>query len=73
MGKQETIILIDYAKCPPCTGLICIGVCPLGVLEAGANGKPQIADIISCTRCEVCSSLCPSKAIIINQERLKDQ
>ena len=68
MGKHNSMILIDYDKCPPCSTLICVGVCPLGVLETGTNGKPQIVDVVSCTRCEVCANLCPAKAIIINQD-----
>jgi NAD-dependent dihydropyrimidine dehydrogenase PreA subunit len=72
MGKHNSIILIDYSKCPPCSELTCVGVCPLGVLEEGTNGKPQIVDIVSCNLCEVCANLCPSKAITINQNEKKD-
>jgi len=68
MGKCNSIVLIDYTKCPPCSGLICIGVCPLAVLEESTNGKPQIEDEASCNRCGVCANLCPEKAIKINQE-----
>jgi NAD-dependent dihydropyrimidine dehydrogenase PreA subunit len=70
MGKHS-VILIDYAKCSPCSALICIGVCPLAVLEEGANGKPEIADETSCNQCEVCANLCPTKAITINKEAPK--
>jgi NAD-dependent dihydropyrimidine dehydrogenase PreA subunit len=66
MGKHKPIILIDYAKCSPCSALICIGVCPFGILEAGVDGKPQIVDVASCTYCGVCANLCPTKAITIN-------
>ncbi|MCJ7561272.1 4Fe-4S dicluster domain-containing protein [Candidatus Bathyarchaeota archaeon] len=65
MDKHKSLILIDYAKCSPCSGLICVGVCPLGILEAGENNKPKIVDVASCTQCGVCANLCPSKAIII--------
>ncbi|MBN1357421.1 4Fe-4S binding protein [Candidatus Bathyarchaeota archaeon] len=70
MGKRNPIIVIDYGKCPPCSGLICIGVCPLAVLEEGANGKPKIVDEASCNRCDVCANLCPEKAININQDEI---
>ena len=70
MGNHKSI-LIDYNKCSPCSTLICIGVCPFGVLEAGTNGKPQIVDVASCTRCGVCVNLCPAKAIIINSDKPK--
>ena len=69
MEKHKPIILIDYAKCPPCSGLICVGVCPMGVLEAGANNKPQVIDVVFCTLCGVCANLCPLKAIIINPSK----
>ena len=71
MGKHNSVILIDYAKCSPCSGLICVGVCPFGVLEAGTDGKPQIVDVVSCTRCGVCANLCPAKAININPDEPK--
>lgn len=66
MGKHNLPILIDYTKCAPCLTLICVGVCPFGILEAGTDGKPQIVDVTSCTRCGVCANLCPAKAISIN-------
>jgi NAD-dependent dihydropyrimidine dehydrogenase PreA subunit len=71
MEEHKPIILIDYTKCSPCSGLICVGVCPFGVLEAGTDGKPQIVDVASCTLCGVCANLCPEKAIIINQDEPK--
>jgi NAD-dependent dihydropyrimidine dehydrogenase PreA subunit len=71
MGNHKSMILIDYTKCASCSTLICVGVCPFGVLEAGTNGKPQVVDIVSCTRCNVCANLCPTKAISINQEKPK--
>jgi NAD-dependent dihydropyrimidine dehydrogenase PreA subunit len=71
MGNHKSMILIDYTKCSPCSTLICVGVCPFGVLEAGTDGKPQIVDAVSCTRCSVCANLCPAKAIIINQDKPK--
>ena len=71
MGKHSSIIVIDYAKCSPCSGLICVGVCPFGILEEDTNGKPQIVDVVSCNRCGVCANLCPAQAIIINQDEPK--
>jgi NAD-dependent dihydropyrimidine dehydrogenase PreA subunit len=66
MDKHKSSITIDAAKCPPCTGQICIGVCPQGALEEGKNRKPQVIDVVQCTKCGVCVNLCPSKAITIN-------
>jgi NAD-dependent dihydropyrimidine dehydrogenase PreA subunit len=63
------MIIIDSVKCSPCSTLICAGVCPMGVLEVGTNGKPQVVDVESCTRCEVCVNLCPTKAITVKQSK----
>jgi len=68
MDKQhKSFIVIDTAKCAPCPGLICVGVCPQGVLEEGKNKKPQVIDGVPCTRCGVCVNLCPAKAITIKK------
>ena len=69
MGKRKAMIIIDHTKCSPCSTLICVGVCPMGVLEVGTDGKPQIVDVESCTRCDVCVNLCPTKAITIKQNK----
>jgi NAD-dependent dihydropyrimidine dehydrogenase PreA subunit len=71
MGKHNSIILIDYVKCSPCSGLICVGVCPFGILEEDVNGKPKIVDAASCNLCGVCANLCPGEAIIVNQNETK--
>src|SRR4030043_265275 len=31
MDKHKTPVSIDYAKCAPCSGLICMGVCGEGI------------------------------------------
>ena len=72
MEKRKLIVSIDYVKCLPCSGLICVGVCPTGVFEAGTDGKPQIVDLDSCSHCGVCAKLCPVKAIIINEDESKE-
>ncbi|MDD3792524.1 MAG: 4Fe-4S binding protein [Candidatus Bathyarchaeota archaeon] len=69
MDKRELPIIIDLTKCPPCSGQICIGVCPQGALEEGKNNKPQLTDASECTKCGVCVDLCPTKAITINQSK----
>ena len=66
MDKHKAPLTIDASKCPPCTGQICIGVCPQGALEEGKNRKPQVIALVQCTKCGVCVNLCPSKAITIN-------
>lgn len=68
MDKQFSKIIINYSKCPPCSTLICAGVCPVGIIEKGENQKPVITDISSCTKCGVCINLCPSQAITLEQQ-----
>jgi NAD-dependent dihydropyrimidine dehydrogenase PreA subunit len=65
MDKQKAHVLVDYNKCVPCSDLVCVGVCPLGILELGVNKKPQIMDLSSCTQCKVCANLCPTRAITV--------
>ncbi len=68
MGKRQKLpVLIDIGKCTSCAGLICVGVCPQGVLEEGANRKPQVVALVECNRCGVCVNLCPAKAITITK------
>ena len=68
MGKQQKPqIFIDATKCAPCTGLICVGVCPQAVFEEGRHKKPEVIDVVECTLCGVCVNLCPAKAIIITK------
>jgi len=67
MDKHRAPVSVDRSKCVPCSGLICVGVCPQGVLEPGPDKKPKVADADSCTQCGVCVNLCPAKAIATNK------
>ncbi len=69
MEQSTPPVAIDSAKCPPCSKLVCIGTCPLGLLETAADGKPEVLDSTSCTRCGVCADLCPTKAITVRKAR----
>ena len=71
MDTHFPSIIIDYAKCSPCSGLICIGVCPVGIIEQGEEQKPTIIDFSSCTKCGICINLCPTKAITLPQSKDK--
>ncbi|HLC00971.1 MAG TPA: 4Fe-4S dicluster domain-containing protein [Candidatus Bathyarchaeia archaeon] len=66
MPERKPFISFDRRKCSGCVSLICIGVCPQGILEADAEGKPRIADVSACTLCGVCVNLCPQKAVTVN-------
>jgi NAD-dependent dihydropyrimidine dehydrogenase PreA subunit len=71
MDKPKAQVSIDYAKCAPCSGLLCVGVCPQGILEVGSDNKPHIIDVASCSQCGVCADLCPTKAIMVTQSSSK--
>jgi NAD-dependent dihydropyrimidine dehydrogenase PreA subunit len=74
MDKRKAHFTVDAAKCAPCSGLICIGVCPEGVLEPGKEKRPELVDLTGCTVCGVCVNLCPAKAIKVERsEESKDK
>lgn len=72
MDKQKARISIDYTKCAPCSATTCMGVCPQGILEPDANGKPKVADQAECTQCGVCVDLCPTKAISVTPKKASE-
>jgi NAD-dependent dihydropyrimidine dehydrogenase PreA subunit len=73
METKKKTVIVDYSKCQPCKMQICIGVCPEGVIEEGADKKPQITDDASCTSCGVCADLCPTHAITIKPKQEKTE
>ena len=70
MDKQKAHVSVNYNKFAPCSDLVCVGVCPLGILELGVNKKPQIVDLASCTQGKVSANLYPTKAIIVKATNL---
>lgn len=66
MPEPKSRIVFDHIKCSGCFSLICIGVCPQGILETDDKGKPRVAEVSECTLCGVCVNLCPRKAISID-------
>jgi NAD-dependent dihydropyrimidine dehydrogenase PreA subunit len=62
MDTHRAHVTIDHAKCISCAGLLCVGVCPVGILEEGENGKPVVSDENACTQCGICANLCPVQA-----------
>ncbi|MCW4017206.1 MAG: 4Fe-4S binding protein [Candidatus Bathyarchaeota archaeon] len=68
MVTHRAHVTIDHAKCISCLGLLCVGVCPVGILEEGENKKPRVVDEKACTQCGVCADLCPAKAITVNKK-----
>lgn len=62
-------IIIDYARCPPCSELKCVDNCPWGVFQVEAGKKPWVADAASCVLCGICEDICPYKAIKVKREK----
>ena len=54
-------IEVDCDKCNKCG--ICIDMCPMDVLHVGSKGYPYMKYRDDCWYCEVCTFLCPRKAI----------
>jgi ech hydrogenase subunit F len=73
MDKHKAHVSVDLSKCVPCSGLVCVGVCPEGILEQGSDKKPKVVDNASCTLCGVCINLCPTKALTIKQGEKKTE
>jgi NAD-dependent dihydropyrimidine dehydrogenase PreA subunit len=73
MGKDKPFISFDDSKCSVCSTLVCVGVCPQGILEADAKKKPHVIDVSSCTFCGVCVNLCPMKAVTINAGKTSEK
>ena len=51
---------INPSKCAICHG--CVGVCPMGAITIGADGKPTI-NAAMCVSCGTCAATCPATAI----------
>lgn len=62
-------IKIDKKRCKAC--LLCLNICPVGVLEGGReinNCGMLVVDVKypdKCTKCGLCAMVCPDCAIII--------
>jgi len=54
-------IEVDCDKCNKCG--ICVDMCPMDVLHCGSKGYPYMKYRDDCWYCEVCTFLCPRKAI----------
>ena len=54
--------MVDKEKCIGCGA--CTGVCPVGAITIGNDGKAEI-DKEKCIRCGSCESICPMSAIEI--------
>lgn len=54
--------MVDKEKCIGCGA--CSGVCPVGAITLGEDGKSQI-DKDKCIKCCTCEGICPVEAIKI--------
>ncbi|HII85734.1 TPA: 4Fe-4S binding protein [Candidatus Bathyarchaeota archaeon] len=68
MDKSSSPVSFDHAKCSGCFELVCVGVCPQGIIEIDRENRLCITEISLCTSCGVCANLCPTRAITIGSK-----
>jgi NAD-dependent dihydropyrimidine dehydrogenase PreA subunit len=51
------IEVVSGERCVTCD--VCVKVCPMDVLERGADGVPVIARQSGCQTCFMCEAYCP--------------
>ncbi len=68
-----SLIRVDVDKCS--RDGICIEVCPLGILCADGEGRPQLLSPLAkyCIGCGHCSAVCPNGALENLKNPLRDQ
>ena len=50
---------------------VCVAFCPLGALDIGKDGYPQVTAPEKCTGCDWCEILCPDFAIVVSPDEKK--
>ncbi len=59
-----------YIKESICTGCgICGEVCPFGLPQLTSSGKFEITQSQLCVECSACKRNCPTKAIVLNEQK----
>ena len=61
----KILIEINEQWCKGCG--ICVEFCPKKVLAMNRRGKPEVIDLESCTKCQLCDLRCPDFAITVEE------
>jgi len=61
----KILIEINEQWCKGCG--ICVEFCPKKVLAMNPRGKPEVIDLESCTKCQLCDLRCPDFAITVEE------
>ncbi|HWR06486.1 4Fe-4S dicluster domain-containing protein [Sporomusa sp.] len=64
-GKQYQWLDFSGEKCSACG--LCIDYCPRDVLRKGDEGVPFMKYRDDCWYCDICSFVCPHKAITLKE------
>jgi 2-oxoglutarate ferredoxin oxidoreductase subunit delta len=62
-SNGKVMIEINEEWCKGCA--ICVEFCPKRVLVMNRGGKPEVADLEACSKCQLCDLRCPDFAIIV--------
>ena len=62
-SNGKVAVEINEEWCKGCA--ICVEFCPKRVLVMNRRGKPEVADLEACTKCQLCDLRCPDFAITV--------
>lgn len=64
-SRKYQWIKVDKEKCVKCRK--CVNYCPRDVLRADENGFPYMKYRDDCWYCDVCTYICPTEALVLEE------